>query len=694
MRRTQPQPPPQPSHPQVQAQIQAQPGPPRPAPPKSSVLPVSSHSTTPNSGHTSHQPSAQPQPIVIPTPSSTLYPFAPVLGQLREVLVPLRLDLSLDQFHISELFLYSLRPPPHSSPSPDLYPLSSTHSNHYSLSVSPSPPHSFSAPQSSQTKTPQTKTSSDPKKSHQKDDKDSEPQISDASLSQNKNEDGDEGETKRVEQYEQEELVVWKIASGLCEDLDLPRQYDPYVAAELLKQIQAFNALYRAAIINSTPNNNPTSTSAAPSSKDVSPTPSTEQSTTAKVSSTLPTQSTTVPSTAFSTKENTDQQQEIEKVKIRDGMDTEEQKTEKPVKTQPSSESEGQTDPQTDPQTQIQSDSDPQSDPLSQTKGTNEGGDTEGVTEEDNEMRDVEGTESGPGESESGKVGLGSDQAVPEKKKRGRKRKYPLPTDPTASIENENQEREKEKEKEREREKEEIPLDSGNERKLRSRTLSSTSTTTASANPTTPLPTPTSIATPPVTTTPIENLQNHTEKKPVILTEQDRELLQQFERDREKEKEKEREREKAIEWIRREVSSSLFPPIGSPISPIPKFEYLVLIKIDITLNHYNLKDQFEWDLFSEINSPERFVKSLCADLGLNKEFEVAIAHSIYEQLMAARLQILHAYSQGNFILHDRESKRSRLTMLREENDLKFWEPRLTYVASTPSRDQLRSKRKN
>jgi len=45
-----------------------------------------------------------------------------------------------------------------------------------------------------------------------------------------------------------------------------------------------------------------------------------------------------------------------------------------------------------------------------------------------------------------------------------------------------------------------------------------------------------------------------------------------------------------------------------------------------------LYDQLEWDINDTFNSPETFSHSLCVDLGLSREFEVCISHSIREQL--------------------------------------------------------------
>lgn len=81
----------------------------------------------------------------------------------------------------------------------------------------------------------------------------------------------------------------------------------------------------------------------------------------------------------------------------------------------------------------------------------------------------------------------------------------------------------------------------------------------------------------------------------------------------------------------------------NPLSPCSNFSYLgtlystmpeclVTIKVDLTVNQVLLHDQFEWDVNNPANLPEPFARSLCQDLGLSREFEATIAHSIREQL--------------------------------------------------------------
>ncbi|KAL8276149.1 hypothetical protein RQP46_011443 [Phenoliferia psychrophenolica] len=61
-------------------------------------------------------------------------------------------------------------------------------------------------------------------------------------------------------------------------------------------------------------------------------------------------------------------------------------------------------------------------------------------------------------------------------------------------------------------------------------------------------------------------------------------------------------------------------------------ELRVLIKLDITLDSFQLVDRFEWDISDPHNSPEEFAEVFVADLGLGGEFRTAVAHSIREQI--------------------------------------------------------------
>lgn len=57
----------------------------------------------------------------------------------------------------------------------------------------------------------------------------------------------------------------------------------------------------------------------------------------------------------------------------------------------------------------------------------------------------------------------------------------------------------------------------------------------------------------------------------------------------------------------------------------PDQDLRILIKLDITLDSYQLVDKFEWDLADPYNSPEAFAEAFAADLGLPGEFRCAAA---------------------------------------------------------------------
>ncbi|GMF40901.1 unnamed protein product [Phytophthora fragariaefolia] len=52
-----------------------------------------------------------------------------------------------------------------------------------------------------------------------------------------------------------------------------------------------------------------------------------------------------------------------------------------------------------------------------------------------------------------------------------------------------------------------------------------------------------------------------------------------------------------------------------------------------------LRDQFEWDISNTWIATQSFASTLCSDLNLPKQFEAAIAYSIYEQVTAYRIAL-------------------------------------------------------
>ncbi|RHZ81118.1 hypothetical protein Glove_123g151 [Diversispora epigaea] len=67
-------------------------------------------------------------------------------------------------------------------------------------------------------------------------------------------------------------------------------------------------------------------------------------------------------------------------------------------------------------------------------------------------------------------------------------------------------------------------------------------------------------------------------------------------------------------------------------SSLPPEDSRVTINLDIHVGRLNLRDQFEWDLSSDL-TPEEFSKTLASDLGIGGEFVSMIAHSIHEQIL-------------------------------------------------------------
>jgi len=68
-----------------------------------------------------------------------------------------------------------------------------------------------------------------------------------------------------------------------------------------------------------------------------------------------------------------------------------------------------------------------------------------------------------------------------------------------------------------------------------------------------------------------------------------------------------------------------------PYSAYKNDEMRILIKLNITIGQHSLVDQFDWDINSPLNSPERFAQNMARDMSLSGEFMTAVAASIREQ---------------------------------------------------------------
>lgn len=95
--------------------------------------------------------------------------------------------------------------------------------------------------------------------------------------------------------------------------------------------------------------------------------------------------------------------------------------------------------------------------------------------------------------------------------------------------------------------------------------------------------------------------------------------------------------------VNRDISEQLenyYPPVfptgdlaepGLPYWAHKNDDMRITIRLNITVGHITLVDQFEWDINDPDNSPEEFATQMAKDLSLSGEFTTAIAHSIREQ---------------------------------------------------------------
>ncbi|KAH8926069.1 SNF5-domain-containing protein [Atractiella rhizophila] len=82
-------------------------------------------------------------------------------------------------------------------------------------------------------------------------------------------------------------------------------------------------------------------------------------------------------------------------------------------------------------------------------------------------------------------------------------------------------------------------------------------------------------------------------------------------------------------------------------------EFRINVKIDITVDNLNLKDQFDWDLGDALNVPEHLAELYTADLGLPGEFTTAVAHSIREQAeIYVKSLFLIGHIEGDIVRDD------------------------------------------
>ncbi|CAH0482683.1 unnamed protein product [Peronospora belbahrii] len=119
------------------------------------------------------------------------------------------------------------------------------------------------------------------------------------------------------------------------------------------------------------------------------------------------------------------------------------------------------------------------------------------------------------------------------------------------------------------------------------------------------------------------------------------------------------------------------------------------IYVDLIIDGFSLRDQFEWDISNDCHAAQTFASTLCADLNLPKAFEPAIVFSIVEQVMAYRIALNgHKWiganpfqAKGTDVTLSTSSAGYIETMppvddiVRDTNDANLWQPILSELSS-------------
>ncbi|PNS20712.1 hypothetical protein CAC42_2957 [Sphaceloma murrayae] len=120
----------------------------------------------------------------------------------------------------------------------------------------------------------------------------------------------------------------------------------------------------------------------------------------------------------------------------------------------------------------------------------------------------------------------------------------------------------------------------------------------------------------------------------------------------------------------KEQLDNFYPPVyptGECEPSLPYWAYKnddmrIIVKINITVGHITLVDQFEWDINNPDNNPEEFAQQMACDLSLSGEFTTAIAHSIREQSqLYIKSLYLSNYKFDGRLLEDVEIKDNLLS---------------------------------
>ncbi|KAG9976673.1 SNF5-domain-containing protein, partial [Aureobasidium melanogenum] len=114
----------------------------------------------------------------------------------------------------------------------------------------------------------------------------------------------------------------------------------------------------------------------------------------------------------------------------------------------------------------------------------------------------------------------------------------------------------------------------------------------------------------------------------------------------------------------------------------------ITVKLNITIGHITLVDQFEWDINNPLNSPEEFARQMSLDLSLSGEFTTAIAHSIREQCqLYTKSLFVTNYEFDGRPIEDPDIRENMLpspvpNVFRQQQSQKDWTPYMYELTET------------
>ncbi|CAI5737295.1 unnamed protein product [Hyaloperonospora brassicae] len=126
-----------------------------------------------------------------------------------------------------------------------------------------------------------------------------------------------------------------------------------------------------------------------------------------------------------------------------------------------------------------------------------------------------------------------------------------------------------------------------------------------------------------------------------------------------------------------------------------KSDRLFPIYLDLIIDGFSLRDQFEWDISNDYTAAQTFACTLCADMTLPQQFEPAIVFSIVEQVAAYRIVLGGHRWVGKNSCCAKDASGTLPTcsagyietmppldnVVRDTNDAKLWQPVLSELSS-------------